>query len=81
MNKKEITEFSPIGWQCYINGQYFKIGRFIKVYVYRNNEWVFTSGVTAEQISKKINTDIFDYENPVAKRKYVFKNKQLNENF
>ena len=45
----------PEGARCFYMGQYCKIGRNNKVFVYRNGEWVFTNGVTVDQVVKEVN--------------------------
>ena len=44
----------PLGAHCLFNGQLYKIGRFNRVFVHRNGEWVFTNGVTMERLVKEI---------------------------
>ncbi len=44
----------PEGAHCFIDGQHFKVGRFSRVFVYRNDEWVFTNGMTLEKLSREI---------------------------
>ena len=44
----------PMGAHCFINGQFFKVGRFNRVFVHRSGEWVFTNGMTVDQIGREI---------------------------
>jgi len=44
----------PEGAHCFLDGQFYKIGRFNRVFVYRNGEWVFTDGVTIEKLIREI---------------------------
>jgi len=45
---------APKGAHCFFNGQYCKIGRSNKVFVHRNGEWVFTGGITVDDIARYI---------------------------
>ena len=44
----------PAGAHCFLNGQHYKVGRFNRVFVHRNGEWVFTNGITVDQIGREI---------------------------
>ena len=48
------TEKKPADAHCFFNGQHYKIGRFNRVFVHRNGEWVFTNGMTLEKLSREI---------------------------
>lgn len=44
----------PKDAHCFISGQYFKVGKFNRVFAYRNGEWVFTNSMTLEKLSREI---------------------------
>lgn len=44
----------PKDAHCFISGQYFKVGRFNRVFAYRNGEWVFTNSMTVDRIGREI---------------------------
>jgi len=49
-----MSNIGPEGAHCFLDGQFYKIGRFNRVFVYRNSEWVFTDGVTIEKLIREI---------------------------
>jgi len=49
-----MSNVGPEGAHCFLDGQLYKIGRFNRVFVYRNSEWVFTDGVTIEKLIREI---------------------------
>jgi hypothetical protein len=49
-----INSNAPAGAHCFIKGQYFKVGRFNRVFAHRGGEWVLTTGMTVEQIGREI---------------------------
>jgi len=44
----------PEGANCFIDGQYFKVGKFSRIFVHRNGEWVFTNGMTFKRLIREI---------------------------
>jgi len=44
----------PEGAHCFFSGQFYKIGKYNRVFVHRNGEWVFTTGMTLERLSHEI---------------------------
>ena len=60
----------PLGAHCFIKGQFYKVGRFNRVFAHRNGEWVFTSGMTVLQIEREIcKQDAEEYAKQKPKRK------------
>ena len=49
-----MGEQMPLGAHCFISGQFYKVGRFNRVFVHRNGEWVFTNGMTLEKLTREI---------------------------
>lgn len=66
-----IDSMAPIGWTCYISGQYYKVGKFNRIFVFRFNEWISTSGVTLSEIEKHVKLKSSDVAAPSRKREYV----------
>jgi len=64
-------EYQPENWVCYICGQYFKISKFNRVLVWRNNEWTSTRGTTIEDVYNAIEEKNKDILSAREKRKYV----------
>lgn len=50
----EVLVGAPKGAQCFISGQYLKIGRHNKIFAHRNGEWVLTNGITVEKIQREL---------------------------
>ena len=63
----------PLGSHCLINGQFCKVGRFNRVFVHRNGEWVFTNGITVDQIGREIHRQEIEEtaKQPRKKKGYV----------
>ena len=69
---KNKGSVGPDGAHCFINGQFFKVGRFNRVFVYRNGEWVFTKGMTVDRIGREIQKQEIEETTKSAKKsRYV----------
>jgi len=68
---KDKNKPNPDGWQCYILGQYYKVGRFNKPYVYHSSGWVLTRSITVKTIQRHIKIKNSPSLSKEEKRKYV----------
>lgn len=68
-----LANNQPLGAHCFINGQFFKVGRFNRVFVHRNGEWTFTNGMTVDQIGREIHKQEAEEaaKRPRKKKRYV----------
>jgi len=66
-----MNKVGPEGAHCFLDGQFYKIGRFNRVFVYRNGEWVFTNGMTLEKLSREIHRLALEEDSERATKGYV----------
>ncbi len=62
----------PPDYDCFLSGQYLKIGRFNRIFVFRLGEWVITHGISLEAVHRSIEEQAhkIDVIAPVERRKY-----------
>ncbi len=69
--EKSIHGSPPDGWSCYICGQYFKVGRFHGVYVFRLGEWVATRSTSLAMVHAAIEAKDKPITDPREIRRHV----------
>jgi len=66
-----MNKVGPEGAHCFFNGQHYKVGRFNRVFVHRNGEWVFTNGMTLEKLSREIHRLALEEDSERATKGHV----------
>ncbi len=75
MSELDLLSLQPGDCICSISGQYFKIGRFNRVFVYRMGEWVVTRCTAIKAVHKAIDQQLHDRKEiitePAERRQHV----------